>query len=361
VAACDIRVGGPCHDPRVRIGIARPGGAFRVADTGASCPILSFSGGGEFMAINESEWIWKDGEFIAWNDARVHILSLAVQFGSSVFEGVRCYSTPEGPAIFRLEDHIRRLFDSCRIYRMAPEQTASEVAAACCETVSRNGLDSCYVRPMILRGYGASGMNPVGSPIETYICCFPWGTYLGADALEAGVDACVSSWNRPQPNTFPTIAKGAGHYNNAQLIKMEAVANGYVEGIALGPGGLVSEGSGQNVFLVRDGRLITPPLDGTSLAGITRDSIVHLAADLGIEVREQPVPRETLYTADEMFFVGTASEVTPIRSVDRIPVGSGRRGPVTTEVQKRFMQTVQGEIADKRGWLTHVPATVAAH
>jgi branched-chain amino acid aminotransferase len=199
-------------------------------------------------------------------------------------------------------------------------------------------------------------MYPEGSPVETYICSFPWGTYLGEDALEAGVDVCVSSWQRPAPNTFPALAKGAGHYNNAQLIKMEAVTNGYTEAIAVGPGGLVSEGSGQNVFLVRDGVLITPPIDGTSLAGITRDAVMELASDLEIEVVEKPVPREALYTADELFFAGTASEVTPIRSVDRIPVGSGGMGPVTRRIQRRFMETVHGETEDTRGWLTRIPA-----
>jgi len=310
--------------------------------------------------IAEAEWIWKDGEFIAWADARVHVLSLAVQFGSSVFEGIRCYDTASGPSVFRLDEHIRRLIDSCRIYRIDPGRTPEHLARACCDTVARNGLGACYIRPMVLRGYGAAGMYPEGSPVETYICCFPWGTYLGEDALEAGVDVCVSSWHRPAPNTFPSLAKGAGHYNNAQLIKMEAVTNGYVEAIAVGPGGLVSEGSGQNVFMVRDGRLITPPLDGTSLGGITRDSVITIARDLGIEVLERPVPREFLYTADEIFFTGTASEVTPVRSVDRIPVGAGGMGPVTRRLQRRFMEVVHGEVDDMRGWLTRVPAVMAA-
>lgn len=310
--------------------------------------------------ITEAEWIWKDGEFVPWADARVHVMSLAVQFGSSVFEGIRCYRTETGPAVFRLDDHIRRLFDSCRIYRIDPGRTQEHLARACCDTVARNGLDECYIRPVILRGYGAAGMYPAGSPVETYICSFPWGTYLGEDALEAGVDVCVSSWQRPAPNTFPALAKGAGHYNNAQLIKMEAVTNGYMEAIAVGPGGLVSEGSGQNVFLVRDGVLITPPIDGTSLAGITRAAVMELATDLEIEVVEKPVPREALYTADELFFAGTASEVTPIRSVDRIPVGSGGMGPVTRRIQRRFMETVHGEIEDTRGWLTRIPAAAVA-
>jgi branched-chain amino acid aminotransferase len=309
--------------------------------------------------ITESEWIWKDGEFIAWADAQVHILSLAVQFGSSVFEGVRCYETPDGPAIFRLDDHIRRLFDSCRIYRMEPEHTAEAITRACTALVDRNDLDSCYVRPMVLRGYGSAGMLPDASPVETYICCWPWGTYLGEGALEKGVDVCVSTWNRPAPNTFPSFAKGAGHYNNAQLIKMEAVANGFAEAIALGPGGLVSEGSGQNLFLVHNGVLLTPPLDGTSLAGITRASIITIAADLSIPFRETLIPREMLYTADELFFTGTAAEVTPIRSVDRIPIRSNGIGPVTQKLQRRFMDVVHGRAPDTHGWLTHVARTAS--
>ena len=302
----------------------------------------------------ESDWIWKQGTFVAWAEARVHVLSLAVQFGSSIFEGIRCYATPRGPAVFRLQDHIRRLFDSCRIYRIDPGFTQDEIVRACCDTVAHNGLEACYIRPMVLRGYGSAGMNPVGSPVETYICAFPWGTYLGEDALEAGVDVCVSSWSRAAPNTYPAAAKSAGHYNNPQLIKMEAVTNGYADAIALGPEGLVSEGSGQNLFLVRDGVLITPTLDGTSLAGITRHSVIILARELGLAVREQPVPRETLYTADELFYTGTASEVTPIRSVDRIPIGAGGMGPVTRRVQRRFLDLAQGRAEDVHGWLTPV-------
>lgn len=304
--------------------------------------------------IVEADWIWKDGEFIPWADAKVHVLSLAVQFGSSVFEGIRCYETGEGPAVFRLDDHIRRLFDSCRIYRMVPDHAPDAVARACTAVVERNELNACYIRPMVLRGYGAAGMLPFDSPIETWVSCFPWGTYLGEGALEAGVDVCVSTWQRPAPNTFPSFAKGAGHYNNAQLIKMEAVANGYAEAIATGPGGLVSEGSGQNLFLVQGGTLIAPSLDGTSLAGITRASVITIAQDLGIPFREMLVPREMLYTADELFFTGTAAEVTPIRSVDRIAVRSGGLGPVTRRIQKRFMDAVHGRATDVHGWLTAV-------
>lgn len=306
--------------------------------------------------MQEAEWIWQDGEFIRWHDAKIHVLSLAVQFGSSVFEGIRCYPTADGPAIFRLRDHIERLFDSCRVFRMEPAHGVDEIMVACAAAVERNGLETCYIRPMVLRGYGAAGMNPAGSPVQTFVPCWPWGAYLGEEALERGVDVGVSSWQRAEPNTFPIAAKAAGNYNNAQLIKMESIANGYAEAIALGPGGLVSEGSGQNLFLVRRGVLITPPLDGTNLNGITRDSVMHLAREMGIAVREQPVPRETLYGADELFFTGTASEVVPIRSVDRITVGGGKTGPVTRALQKRFMDVVHGRAsapAGCDGWLTH--------
>jgi branched-chain amino acid aminotransferase len=304
--------------------------------------------------ITESEWIWKDGHLSPWAETTVHLLSLAVQFGSSVFEGIRCYQTASGPAIFRLDAHVRRLYDSCTIYRMRPEHPPSVVADACREVVRSNGLGDCYVRPMVLRGYGSAGLNPAASPIETYVAAWPWGTYLGPEALERGVDVCTSSWNRAHPNTFPVAAKAAGHYVNAQLIKMQALADGYAEGIALGPNGLVSEGSGQNLFLVRDGVLITPFLDGTSLAGITRDAVITLARDLGIPVREQHVPRESLYVADELFFTGTASEVTPVRSVDRIEIGAGSAGPVTLRLQQGFLATVRGENDDPHGWLTPV-------
>jgi len=304
--------------------------------------------------ITEADWIWKDGEMIPWWDAKVHLLSTAVQFGSSVFEGIRCYETPDGPAIFRLPEHLRRLFDSATIYRMRPDHTLEGLTEACLRVVRENGLDACYLRPMILRGYGAAGLHAVASPVETYVAAWPWGAYLGAEALEQGVDVCTSSWARAAPNTFPVAAKAAGHYNAAQLMKAQAVADGYSEAIALGPGGLVSEGSGQNLFLVRDGVLITPFLDGTSLAGITRDAVLQLARDRGLPVREQHVPREALYIADELFFTGTASEVTPIRSVDRIPVGEGRPGPITRTLQSDFMALVAGHAEDRHGWLTHV-------
>ena len=306
------------------------------------------------VELQESEWIWKDDEMIPWADAHLHLLSTAVQFGTSVFEGIRTYETPKGPAIFRLGAHIRRLQDSAKIYRMLPEHTAEQLADACKAVVRKHELTSCYIRPMVLRGYGAPGINPFGSPIETYIVAWPWGAYLGEDALKNGVDVCVSSWLRAHPNTYPQRAKAGGHYLSAQLMKMEAIANGYVDAIALAPTGLVSEGSGMNLFLVRDGVIITPFLDGTSLEGITRDSIILMAHDLGYDVREQNIPRESLYTADELFFTGTAAEVTPVRSVDRITIGSGTAGPISLALQKHFWETVRGENDDPHGFLTYL-------
>jgi branched-chain amino acid aminotransferase len=283
-----------------------------------------------------------------------------MQFGSAAFEGIRCYSTAGGPAIFRLEDHLLRLVNSCKIYRMELRYSIDELVAACCELVERNELDACYLRPMVLRGYGAAGMVPFDSPVEVYLPCWPWGAYLGEGALEAGVDACVSSWQRMAPNTIPSMAKIAGNYLSGQLIKMEALANGFAEAIALGPDGMLSEGSGQNVFLVLGGTIYTPPVNGTLLAGITRDSVVAIAHDLGIPVREQALPREMLYAADELFLTGTASEVTPVRSVDHIPVGTGQRGPITQQLQQRFLDVVRGTASDTHGWLTNVRAERAS-
>ena len=306
------------------------------------------------VGFQEADWIWKDGEYVQWHDAKVHLLATAVQFGTSVFEGIRAYETSNGPAIFRLGAHIDRLVDSATIYRMLPNYTAQEIADVCVDIVKKNYLQNCYIRPMIIRGYGTPGLNPTLSPIETYIAAWGWGTYLGTEALEAGVDVCVSSWQRMAPNTFPARAKAGGHYVNAQLMKMEAVQNGYVDAIALGPGGLVSEGSGMNLFLVDEGKVISPVLDGTSLVGITRGAIVHMAQDLGYEVVERPVPREELYTVDELFFTGTAAEVTPVRSVDRIEIGDGKAGPITLDIQRRFLETVRGENDDPHGFLTYV-------
>lgn len=306
------------------------------------------------LELQQSEFIWKDREFIAWEDAQVHLLSLAVQFGVSLFEGIRCYESGGRRAIFRLNAHIRRLYNSCIVYRMVPQYTQEEYAQACVDVVAKNKLQSCYVRPMVIRGYGAAALDPRPSPIESYVAAWPLDTYLGKGALEKGVGVKVSSWQRAEPNTFPMRAKAAGHYNAAMLMKMEAHADGYADAIALGPNGLVSEGSGQNLFMVVDGELITPILDGTSLQGITRDTIIKLAAEMGITCREQLVARETLYTCDELFFSGTASEVTPITSVDRLPVGCGTAGEITLRIQRRFMDVVKQRAEDPHGWLTHV-------
>jgi branched-chain amino acid aminotransferase len=304
--------------------------------------------------IGETPFIWRDGAFIDWKDAHLHVLSHSVQFGSAVFEGIRCYATPRGPAIFRLREHLRRLLNSCKIYRMPVPYGIDELAEANRELVRRNGIDECYLRPMVLRGYGAAGMVPFESPVEVYLPCWPWGTYLGDGALENGVDACVASWHRVAPNTIPAMAKIAGNYLGGQLIKMEALANGYDEAIALGPEGMVSEGSGQNVFAVDGGVLYTPPIDGTLLPGITRNTVLALAEELDIKVSVQPLSREVLYTCDELFVCGTASEITPVRSVDKLPVGDGKRGPVTQRLQALFLDVVNGRVEDTRGWLTYV-------
>jgi branched-chain amino acid aminotransferase len=310
-----------------------------------------------------TEWIWRDGEFIHWDDARIHVMSHVVHYGSSIFEGIRTYKTDQGPAVLRLQDHLKRFQNSARIYRMELGFDVEMLEEACLELIRRNELDSCYVRPLSFRGVGAAGVDPRASPVHTYLICWPWGAYLGAEALEQGVEVCVSSWSRPAPNTNPTLAKAGGHYVNGQLMKMEAGVNGYAEAIALSPSGLVSEGSGQNLFLVRDGCLITPRVDGSMLSGITRDCIMTLARDEGITVLEEMVPREALYTVDELFFSGTAAEVTPIRSVDRIPVGEGKPGPVTKLLQNAILDVAHGRRPDRHGWLTHVnprPAGVEA-
>ncbi len=298
-----------------------------------------------------TEWIWRDGEIIPWDDAQLHVMSHVVHYGSSVFEGIRFYSTPAGPAAFRLSDHMRRFVNSARIYRMDLGLSIDQLANACREVVSRNGLEAGYLRPVAVRGLGALGLHPGKSPVETYIVTWPWGQYLGTEALQQGVDVCVSSWSRPAPNTLPTLAKAGGNYVISQLMRLEAEENGYAEAIGLGPDGLVSEGSGQNLFLVDAGVLYTPPVDGTLLNGITRDSVLKLAANLGIQSREQSIPREMLYTSDELFFTGTASEITPVRSVDRIEIGNGGVGPVTQTLQKEYLGIATGERPDRYGWL----------
>jgi branched-chain amino acid aminotransferase len=305
--------------------------------------------------ITPTEKIWRNGDLINWNDANVHVLTHALHYCSSVFEGIRCYETAKGPAVFRIKEHIRRMFDSAKIYRMdIPRFTHKELEDACSEIVRVNGLKSCYIRPVVFRGYGEMGVLPLKNPIEIYICCWEWGKYLGAEAIEQGVDVCVSSWTRIAPNTLPAMAKVAANYMNSQLIKMEAVLNGYAEGIALDAAGYASEGSGENIFLVRDGVIYTPTLGTSALPGITRDTVITLAREAGIEVKEQAIPREWLYIADELFFTGTAAEVTPIRSVDKIAIGSGSRGPITKKLQTAFIDILTGKAEDRFGWLTYV-------
>ena len=310
--------------------------------------------------MTPTEKIWHNGRFIPWDDARIHVLSHTVSYGSSVFEGIRCYETPDGPAIFRLREHVRRMLDSAKVYRMDLGFTADELAEAMLELVRVNQMDSCYIRPIALRGYGEIGVNGMKNPIDIYIACWTWGKYLGEEALSEGVDVCVSSWNRIAPNTLPALAKAAANYMNSQLMKMEAIVNGYSEGIALDAAGYVSEGSGENIFLVRDGKIHTPPLGASVLPGITRDTILALAQDLGIPVIETIIPREMLYIADEVFFSGTAAEITPIRSIDRITVGKGRRGPVAEKLQKAFFGVINGTAPDKHGWLSAVHAAQPA-
>jgi branched-chain amino acid aminotransferase len=314
--------------------------------------------------LTPTDKIWHNGRFIAWEDARIHVLSHVVSYGTSIFEGIRCYSTPSGPAIFRLPEHVRRMVDSARIYRMEKIGFSNEeLAAAMVEVVRVNRMQSCYIRPILLRGYGEMGVNPVNNPIDVYVACWEWGKYLGEEALAEGVDVCVSSWNRLAPNTLPTLAKAGANYMNSQLIKMEALANGYTEGIGLDVAGYVSEGSGENIFVVRDGKILTPPLGASVLPGITRDTVVRLAEDRGIKVVETLIPRELLYIADEVFFTGTAAEITPIRSIDRVRIGQGHRGPVAEKLQKDFFAVINGTVPDRYGWLTPVgtpqPAGVA--
>lgn len=304
--------------------------------------------------LQPTEKIWHNGRFIPWDDAKIHVLSHVVSYASSVFEGVRCYETKSGPALFRARDHARRLLDSAKIYRMEIPYSIDELSTAMSDVVRENQLRACYIRPIALRGYGDVGVLPQNNPVEMYVACYPWGAYLGEEGVNVGVDVCVSSWNRMAPNTLPALSKAGANYMNSQLIRMEAHINGYAEGIALDEAGYVSEGSGENLFLIRDGKVLTPPLGASVLPGITRDTIVKIAGQLGIPVVETIIPREMLYIADEVFFTGTAAEVTPIRSVDRIPVGPGRRGPITERIQKRFFSIVNGEASDDFGWLTPI-------
>jgi branched-chain amino acid aminotransferase len=305
------------------------------------------------MALQKTDKIWHKGKLIRWEDATVHVMAHVIHYGSSVFEGVRCYAPPSGPAIFRAQEHVQRLLDSAKVYRMDVGFSTEELITAMTDLVRANGIWPCYIRPIAFRGYGDAGVTPVNCPVEVYVVNYPWGKYLTQD--DSGVDVCVSSWTRIAPNTLPALAKAGANYMNSQLIRMEATTNGYAEGIALDANGYVSEGSGENVFIVRNGVLQTAPLGNSVLPGITRDSILTLARELGIPVSEAGIPREMLYIADEAFFTGTAAEVTPIRSVDRISVGKGEVGPITRALQREFFGIVHGTQPDRFHWLTPVP------
>jgi branched-chain amino acid aminotransferase len=312
------------------------------------------------MAVKKTEKIWHNGKMVAWDDARIHVLSHVVSYGSAVFEGIRCYKTPQGPSIFRLREHMQRLIRSAHIYRMEIPFSLDDLANAGIELVRVNRMESCYLRPIVMRGYGEVGVNPLGCPIETYMACWDWGRYLGAEALSEGVDVCVSSWRRPAPDTLPQMSKAAANYMNSQLIRLEAMANGYAEGIALDTQGYVAEGSGENLFVVYDGTVWTAPLANSVLPGITRATVLTLCEEFKIPTLVQPIPREMLYVADEIFFAGTAAEITPIRSVDKVKVGAGRRGPITERLQTEFLAITHGEKPDTHGWLTPVTQAVSA-
>ena len=308
------------------------------------------------MPIQPTEKIWRNGQLIPWEQANIHVMSHVVHYGSSVFEGIRCYKQPTGAGIFRLPEHMARLIDSAKIYRMTLPYSLDELCAAVVDVIENNGVAPCYIRPIALRGYGEIGVNPVGSPIDVFIANFPWGTYIPGNA---GADVCISSWNRLAPNTMPALAKAGANYMNSQLIRMEADLNGYAEGIALDVNGLVSEGSGENVFVVRNGVLYTPPLSNSALSGITRDSVLTIARHLGLPVVEQSMPRELLYIADEVFFTGTAAEVSPIRSIDRIVIGDGSTGAITKQIADEFFGIANGLRPDRFGWLTPVKVNAA--
>jgi branched-chain amino acid aminotransferase len=303
--------------------------------------------------MQETKHIWFNGELVNWEQATVHVMTHALHYGSSVFEGIRCYDTPNGPALFRLTDHMQRMVHSSKVYRMELPYTVPELAAAARQVVAANELRSAYVRPLVYRGYGTIGLDARQSPVEMAIIAIQMGRYLGAESIEQGVDVCVSSWQRFAPNTLPAMAKAGGNYLNSILIKIEALQNGYNEGIVLDVHGQVSEGSGENLFVVKDGVVLTPPHHASILQGITRDTVLKLLHDLDIPVQQQVLPRELLYLADEVFLTGTAAEIVPVRSVDQLAVGTGTRGPITAAVQQAFYQVVRGE-ADPHGWLEYV-------
>jgi branched-chain amino acid aminotransferase len=312
------------------------------------------------MALQKAKTIWMNGRWVPWDDARIHVLSHVAHYASSVFEGIRAYGTPRGPVIFRLEEHLERLMFSARVYRMDAPFSKDQIRSACLEAVTQNELTDCYIRPLIYRGYENLGVNPYGCPVDVCVAAFPWSGYLGEDALSRGVPVKVSSWTRIAPNTLPAMAKASANYMNSQLMKMEALVDGYSEALALDANGFVSEGSGQNVFGIHKGELITPPLACSVLAGITRDSVMTLAREMGLKVREEIMPREMLYAMDELFYSGTAVEISPISSVDRIPVGNGERGPITRKIQDAFFAIVRGQVPDRFNWLTPVPAAATA-
>jgi branched-chain amino acid aminotransferase len=303
------------------------------------------------MPVKPVKKIWMNGKLVDWHNAHIHILSHVIHYGSSWFEGIRCYETKKGSAIFRLDKHLERLYDSTKIYRTQIPYTKKELEEAVVATVRANDMKACYIRPLVYRGYGDVGVNPLNNPVDVAIAVWEWGTYLGAEALEQGIDVCVSTWTRPAPNTTPTMAKSGGNYLNSQLIKMEAIAGGFSEGIALDVFGYVSEGSGENIFIVKNGDCYTPPLTSSVLPGVTRSSAITLLRDEGVQVIEAPVSREMLTIADELFFTGTAAEVTPIRSVDRSSIGTGAPGPVTQLLQKKFFDVVRNG-KNKYRWLT---------
>jgi len=305
------------------------------------------------MPVKKVEKIWMNGKFVNWDDAHIHILSHVIHYGSSWFEGIRCYDTAKGPAIFRLDRHLRRLFDSVKIYRTEIPYTEKQIEEAIYQTIRTNKMRACYVRPIVYRGYGDVGVNPLPCPVDVTIAVWEWGSYLGPEALTDGIDVCVSTWNRPAPNTLPAMAKAGGNYILSQLMKIEALQAGFKEAIALDVNGHVSEGSGENIFAVKDGVLYTPPLSSSLLPGVTRMSVIQLAEEAGIRVKETNIPREMVYIADELFFTGTAAEVTPIRSVDKVKVANGKPGPITMQLQKTYFNIVKNA-DDTHNWLTFV-------
>jgi branched-chain amino acid aminotransferase len=306
------------------------------------------------MSIQATEWIWMNGSFVPWREAKVHVMVHALHYGSSVFEGIRAYKTVSGTAIFCLDGHLDRLWNSCKVYRMPIPYEKPVMKDAIVQTVIRNELESAYIRPLVYRGFDSMSLDARNAPVEVAIASFPMGRYLGPEALENGIDVGISSWRRMAQNTFPAQSKIGGQYINSQFIAMEAVDHGYSEGIALDTQGYVSEGSGENVFIVFQDELWTPPISTSILLGVTRKAVIQIAKDLGYRVREENIPREMLYIADEIFFTGTAAEITPVRSVDRISIGMGKRGPITKRIQEHFFNLVEGRIEDEHGWLTPV-------